>query len=300
MAAATAPINTDEIPQGNLLYLPVAAATKIFAGTLAGIDSAGRAVPASDTAGLKVGGLAQETVDNSAGAAGALSINLKKGVFKFDNSATAAIDADDVDKVCYVEDDHTVAESTVNSVVAGIVIGIDAADGKVIVDTRFALHIERLGAALAGTNNGNGVLRVARATFDPSGDEDLRTVAAHGLGVSLPAGAIGIGFFYDVTTTFTSADDSATIAVHAEAAGDLIAAIAISDATNMWDAGRHAGKPGYPNFGADAAHDSQVEVAALFAATFLKTTVAREITATVAVQALTAGKATFYVLYVQG
>jgi len=57
----------------------------------------------------------------------------------------------------------------------------------------------------------------------------------------------------------------------------------------------HGSKIGFPNFGADAAHDSSVEVAALFAATYLKTTAIRQITATVAVAALTAGKANVYV-----
>lgn len=148
--------------------------------------------------------------------------------------------------------------------------------------------------------DGLGVRRVARATFDPSATAGDRTIAAHTLGVTIPDDAVITGFFYEVNTTFTSATDAATVAFHVEGAGDLLAAIAISDATNMLDAGLHAGKPGNPNFGADAAHDSQVEVAALVAGTFVKTTAARLITATVAVEALTAGKATLFVEYVQG
>ena len=102
------------------------------------------------------------------------------------------------------------------------------------------------------------------------------------------------------STTFTSATDAGTVALHAEAANDILAAIAINDATNMLDAGIHAGKPGIPNLGADAAHDSQVEHAALIAATCVKLTAARELTATVAVEALTAGKAVILVPYVIG
>lgn len=141
----------------------------------------------------------------------------------------------------------------------------------------------------------------AVAKFDPSGDSTMRTIAAHGLGVFLPAGAVLIGAFVDVITTFTSATDAATIALATlQSANDIVSALAISDATNIWDAGLHAGKIGYPNFGADAAHDSQVEVAALFAASFLKLTARRELTATVAVEALTAGKANIYVAYLPG
>jgi hypothetical protein len=154
--------------------------------------------------------------------------------------------------------------------------------------------------SVTASSNGNASVQTARATFDPSGNTAHRTVGAHGLGVFLPVKALITRMWYDVGTTFTSATDAGTVALKAESANDLLSAIAISDATNVLDAGIHAGKPGYPNFGADAAHDSQVEVAALFAATVVKTTQARELTATVAVEALTAGKAVLFVEYVIG
>ena len=146
--------------------------------------------------------------------------------------------------------------------------------------------------------NGNVVPEIAVATFDPSANAAQRAVGAYGLGVYLPAKAIVTRVLVDVVTTFTSADDSATIALHAQSANDIVAAIAISDATNVWDAGIRGSKVGFPNFGADAAHDSAVEVAALFAATAIKMTAEREITATVAVQDLTAGKANIIVEYI--
>ena len=141
---------------------------------------------------------------------------------------------------------------------------------------------------------------LAQAVFDPSATAGKRTIAAHTLGVTIPALAVITRFFYQVNTTFTSATDAATIAFKVESAGDLLTAIAISDATNMFDAGIHAGKPGFPSLGADAAHDTQVEVAALFAATMIGVTEDRLITATVAVEALTAGKATLFVEYTLG
>lgn len=134
------------------------------------------------------------------------------------------------------------------------------------------------------------------AANDSSGASN-KTIAAHGLGVYIPIKAVITKFYYDVVTTFTSATDAGTIAYSAQGANDLLSAIAISDATNVHDAGLHAGLPGYPNLGADAAHDSQVENAALNAATFIKLTVERELTATVAVEALTAGKAVLCVEY---
>ena len=136
MAAATAQINTPE-RQGKVTAYPVAASTKIFAGTLVALDSSGNAVPASDAAGLRVIGLAQEDADNSAGLAGALKVATKNGVFQLNNSTGDAVDANDKGKICYVEDDNTVSETGgTHKVKAGRVLDVGA-DG-VWVDTDFA------------------------------------------------------------------------------------------------------------------------------------------------------------------
>lgn len=137
LAAATAPVNTPT-RTGDLVYLPVAATTKIYQGSLVARDANGRAVPASDSAGLRVIGRAEETVDNTTGAAGDLSINIRLGVFKFANSATAAVDADDVGKMAVVEADDIVAETSTNRVCAGRVMAVES-DG-VWIDTRFAYY----------------------------------------------------------------------------------------------------------------------------------------------------------------
>ena len=136
MAVATAEVNTPE-RQGRVTAYPVAAATKIFAGTLVALDANGNAVAAADTAGLRVVGLAQETVDNSGGLAGAFKIATKQGVFQLNNSATDAVDANDKGKICFVEDDNTVCEAGANhKVKAGRVL--DVTDAGVWVDTGFA------------------------------------------------------------------------------------------------------------------------------------------------------------------
>lgn len=145
--------------------------------------------------------------------------------------------------------------------------------------------------------------KMAVAIFDPSANTGDRTVAAHGLGVYIPDNAVITNVFVDVITTFASTaggTDLATIALHVQAADDIVAAIAISDASNPWDAGIHGSKIGYPNLGADAAHDSALEVAALYAGVMLKMTAERELTATVATAALTAGKLVVYVEYIEG
>lgn len=124
-----------------------------------------------------------------------------------------------------------------------------------------------------------------------------KTTAAHGLGVYIPINAIVVNAWFDVITTFTSAADSATIALKCEGAGDLVAAIAISDASNLWDAGIHGCLPG-SYLERTVAGDTAILDAASKAASYIKTTAERELIATVAVQALTAGKLVLHVEYV--
>ena len=152
----------------------------------------------------------------------------------------------------------------------------------------------------------NGVVapRVVSAVFDTAGVDSSgaanTTIAAHGLGVYIPDNAIVTRVWFDVVTTFTSATDAATLAVSAQSANDIVSAIAISDASNVWDAGIRGSKVGFPALGADAAHDTALEVAALFAGTMLKLTAERELTVTVASEVLTAGKLVVYAEFVLG
>lgn len=144
--------------------------------------------------------------------------------------------------------------------------------GNVVVSS-----IRFLGGAHAG-------LGVARAFFDPSANSGQRTVGAHLLGVKLPNKAIIVGGFVQVVTTFTSATDGATVAIHAQSANDLVSAVAISNGGNPWDAGLHAIIP----------KSNTPE------STGIALTAEREITATVASEALTAGKALIVLHYVIG
>lgn len=144
---------------------------------------------------------------------------------------------------------------------------------------------------------GLGVREVAMATFDPSGNSAQRAIGSHNLGVYIPAKAIITNVWYDVITTFASATDAATIALTAQSAGDLVAAAAISAAGDIFDAGIRGTK--VSNFALDGNALTQVGMAAAEAATFIKTTAERQLVATVAVEALTAGKMNIFVEYVQ-
>ncbi|OIO70885.1 MAG: hypothetical protein COS35_06520 [Zetaproteobacteria bacterium CG02_land_8_20_14_3_00_50_9] len=123
--ALTKDANTPE-RDGALVSAPVAAATIIYAGSMVALNAAGNAVPAADTAALKVLGRAESQVNNAAGAAGDLKVTVKRGTFRFKNSGTAALAAGDELTNALVEDDGTVAKTSTNSIVAGKIIEIDA------------------------------------------------------------------------------------------------------------------------------------------------------------------------------
>lgn len=106
----------------------------------------------------------------------------------------------------------------------------------------------------------------------------------------------------DVTTTYTSTDgstpgnDAGTLALSTgQSANDLVSAIAISDSSNVWDAGFHGTLRTDGNFGADAAHDTALEVIAIHAGAKLKLTADRIATLTFATETATAGALSLYV-----
>jgi len=148
--------------------------------------------------------------------------------------------------------------------------------------------------------DGLTVPKIAVATFDTAANDSSgvsnKTVAAHGLGVHLPDNAIITRAWYDVVNTFTSAGDTATIALHAQSANDLIDALAINGTGDIWDIGLHQCLPN--NFALDGNALTQINMGIAVDATMIKLTAERELTATVASQALTAGKLVLYVEYV--
>lgn len=152
--------------------------------------------------------------------------------------------------------------------------------------------------------SGIGMAKMATVVFDTAKTDSAgvsnKTAAAHGTGVFIPPGAIVTRAFYEVVTAFTSAASTATIALKVTGTGDLVAGIAINDASTPWAAGLHGC---LPNAYAEAtvAGDTAILDAARQAASWLGPMSAeKEITATVGVQALTAGKLILYVEFVQG
>jgi len=122
--------------------------------------------------------------------------------------------------------------------------------------------------------DGISSMLVARADYD---------FAVHGgvvgdilLGVTIPNKAVILAGFGDIVTAFTSTAGTGTIALKLQSAGDLLAAV---DADTL--SGRVILIPDFATVG-----DS------------IKLTAARELTITVATNAILSGKAVFFVMYV--
>lgn len=114
--------------QGQIRPYKMIASLKIFAGALVSVVTAsGNAQKAGDTSGTKFVGIADKTVDNSTGVAGAKKVRVwSTGVV---NLACAAADQTWVGQKVYAVDDQTVAlaATTTNDILVGIVTEVVSA-----------------------------------------------------------------------------------------------------------------------------------------------------------------------------
>lgn len=158
------------------------------------------------------------------------------------------------------------------------------ADGAVTTVKIADLNVTaaKLADALSGLGDGLGVLRVARATFDPTATAGQRTQAAHNLGVTIPDKAIVVGGVVQVVTAVTSGG-SATLALSVQSANDIITAAAVSGAP--WST---------TGLKAIVPKSNTPE------STGIALTAARAITATVATADLTGGKLHVFLHYLMG
>ena len=113
MAFATQDRDTQR-RDGNQAVYPVAAAARIFAGSIVCISTATNfATRGAVATTLKAVGVADVQVDNTAGANGALAVPVRRdGWFPFANSAAGdLIVLGDVGSDCFIVDDQTVAKT---------------------------------------------------------------------------------------------------------------------------------------------------------------------------------------------
>jgi flagellin-like hook-associated protein FlgL len=161
----------------DLWKLPVAASTKIWAGSLVMID-AGYAKPAASSTGKIIAGRAESTVDNTAGADGDLVIVVRRGCFKWTNSSAGeAITQADVGKKCYAVDDATVSKTDNGETrsEAGLVYQVES-------DGVFVLTVP---GGTAGFTGGQDVIVALTDSTGGSGTHD--DTLADGLNSTAPA-----------------------------------------------------------------------------------------------------------------
>ena len=105
------------------------ASTLIYAGAIVMRNAAGFLVKGATATGAVGVGRAEERVDNSAGADGAMTVPYRPGVYHFANSAGGdEITAAEIGDVCFIVDDQTVAKTdgTGTRSPAGTVEAVDA------------------------------------------------------------------------------------------------------------------------------------------------------------------------------
>lgn len=122
--------------QDGLVYPFKMGVEKIYEGALVAINAAGYAVNAGDDANTVVVGVADQTVDNSAGSNGDEEIQVRRtGVFTFVAGFSAA--QADVNSLAYASDNQTVdlAANLTNDVLVGRIVEV-LSSSKVRVDIR--------------------------------------------------------------------------------------------------------------------------------------------------------------------
>jgi hypothetical protein len=120
--------------ESRTLSCKVAAATTIYKGSIVAFNAGGFLVPGADTAGLATAGIADQHIDNSAGANGDLECVVLKGVAGCRADGTAPTQAE-IGRDVMIQDSGnvTTAAAATNNVVAGRLDAINA-DGLFYVN----------------------------------------------------------------------------------------------------------------------------------------------------------------------
>lgn len=120
-------------PTGRLWELPVLADEAIYVGALVCVNQDDNfAIAAAVDTGLVAVGRAEHAVDATGLANGDVSVQVRDGIFKFENDGTDPVT--DLFSACYIVDDETVSSSSDTGArsIAGVVAALDS-DGGVWV-----------------------------------------------------------------------------------------------------------------------------------------------------------------------
>lgn len=219
--------------------LPMAASTTIYIGSLVCKNASGYAVPGSaDATLMAVGcatgptaGLPGSSVVNS-GSAGDKSIHVRRGVFKFENSADGdAITFAHLGKPCYVVDDQTVALTSAGGTrpFAGTVMGVDSSSNLQLAPTGAGVFVmvgvpgAGMAQAVAGMIQGKGADLTDAAATITLAQGSWRVLPAATLGAARVLTLSNTGAYAGAQLTITRLDAAAHTYTIEQAGGtDLV------------------------------------------------------------------------------
>ena len=154
---------------------PVEAATIISDGAIVALDVSGNALDAASTVtGIAIG-RADGGVDNSAGAAGALKVRVKRGVFSLALDTTHPPTKADIGKRVFMTAPDTVSNLITETCRGGILLGF-ATDGRALVDFNIVRRLAAL-TTTTGTMGAAADLAAVKAEGENIGD-DVRAIYA--------------------------------------------------------------------------------------------------------------------------
>lgn len=123
------PDRNTHMMDGELIAVPAAADAVIGAGEIVAASATGYGVAGATAATLTYLGRAEEAVNNTGGANGAVKVLVRrKKAFKYANSSADPVTQASLGKPCYIVDASTVAATHGSNTrsAAGTVLGIDA------------------------------------------------------------------------------------------------------------------------------------------------------------------------------
>ncbi len=180
-------------PFPQMLDLPVAASTHIYAGTMVGVDASGNLVEMATSTSLKVVGRAAKEIDNSAGIAGALTCPVEPGIYLWANSGGDPIAAADRYTLCYAVDNDTVAKTSGGSTrsIAGVVIDVNS----------LGVFVMSLPGLLGMSVTAGGLSSLSKTVLES--DLSGTTAQTIDFASALPTGAVIMALEVHLTTPFT-------------------------------------------------------------------------------------------------
>jgi hypothetical protein len=231
MAALTNSRNTPELADGGRIQVyPVEANTTIYLGSMVALNENGNAVPASSSSALKVigradmmsNGLPGQDAINNPGAAGAVAIVVRRGVFMY-ASSDGSIGAPQAGLIAFAVDDNSVSLSDgsgATAVTAQTTVFPAAASAQIISlghenVSRIKVHSTSAGGTFytEGTDyavdfqagliiliGGGGIAAGATVYIDYNWGAPTRSAAGRIVGID-PSGQVWIDFWHQATAT---------------------------------------------------------------------------------------------------